>query len=97
TGLTANRFGKLLDAGKDYPDVPGIDVMARELAGTYPDLGIGPGYDPAAPDEDYAPRLWAVLPEPDPVVRPKHHPDTLRRAAEMIGPGGDYPLPDGPL
>ncbi|HJZ53632.1 MAG TPA: DNA polymerase [Gemmataceae bacterium] len=96
TGLTSVRVGKLLDAGKDYADVPGFDAQARELAGAYPDLGIGIGYDPCGVDEDYAPKLWELLAQPDSVPRAKHHPDTIRRAAEMIGPGDRLP-PDGPL
>jgi hypothetical protein len=96
TGLTTARIGRLLGEGKDYLDVPGLDVQARELAGSYPDLGIGTGYDPDGVDEDYAPRLWAVLTETDPVPAPKHSPETLRRAAEMIGPG-DGVAHDGPL
>jgi hypothetical protein len=97
TGLSVNRIAKLIEAGKDYADVPGFDVKARELAGAYPDLGIGVGYDPEAPDEDYSPRLWGMLAGSDLVTRPRHDPDTLRRAAELIGPGGGFDLPDGPL
>src|SRR5262245_21835904 len=96
TGLTAGRVNRLLDAGRDYADVPGFDAQARELAGVYPDLGIGIGFDPNGVDEDYAPKLWELLAEPDPVPLPKYHPDTIRRAAEMVGPGGEF-TPDGPL
>ncbi len=96
TGLTEARIGKLLDAGQDYLDVLGLDVQARELAGTYPDLGIGIGYDPDGVDEDYAPKLWDVLAKPDPVPLPKHHHKTIRRAAEMVGTGERY-VSDGPL
>ena len=80
TGLTAARVEKLLGAGKDYLDVPGFDVTARDLAGELPDLGIGIGYDPDGVDEDYAPKLWAILCEPDPVPLAKHSPATLGRA-----------------
>mgnify|MGYP001807102681 CR=1 FL=1 len=97
TGLTNDRVQRLLDIGKDHLDVPGFDVQARQLAGEYPDLGIGIGYDPDGPDEDYGPKLWAVLCEPDPVPLPKHHPDTIRRAAELVTPGERLELPDGPL
>ena len=44
TGLTAARCGRWEDAGHDYSTWPGLDVNARELAGMYPALGIGPGY-----------------------------------------------------
>ena len=76
TGLTEARVGKLLDAGKDYLDVPGFDVQARELAGELPDLGIGIGYDPDGVDDDSAPKLWGVLCEPDHAAAeapPRHH------------------------
>ncbi|MDY3558621.1 DNA polymerase, partial [Gemmata sp. JC673] len=96
TGLTEARVQKLLGEGKDYLDVPGLDVHARELADERPDLGIGTGYDPDGVDDDSAPKLWAVLAEPDPAPRPKHHPDVIRRAADLIGPG-DRLLGDGPL
>jgi hypothetical protein len=84
TGLTAGRVRRLLDQGKDYLDVPGLDVQARELAGMYPELGIGVGYDPDGPDEDYSPKLWALLIEPDPVPPALHATDTIHRAAELI-------------
>ena len=96
TGLSEARIGKLLDAGKDYADVPGFDVQARELAGLFPDLGIGVGYDPHGVDDDYAPRLWELLALPDPVPLPKHHPETIRRATEFVGDGDRY-TGDGPL
>ncbi len=96
TGLTEARIGKLADQGKDYLDVPGFDVQSRELAGELPDLGIGIGYDPDGVDEDYGPKLWAVLSEPDPVPLAKHHPDTIRRAVELVS-GGEVFAPIGPL
>src|SRR5262249_49798918 len=52
TGLTTARIERLLAEGKDHADVPGLDVQARELAGMYPDMGIGIGYDPHGVDED---------------------------------------------
>ncbi len=97
TGLTHKRMERLRGAGQDYADLPGFDALARQLAGEYPELGIGIGYDPDAPDEDYASRLWAVLCDPDPAILPKHHPDTLRRATEFLSPGERLELPDGPL
>ena len=96
TGLTGSRIVKLIEAGKDYADVPGFDVQARELAGMFPDLGIGTGYNPDGVDDDYAPRLWEVLATTDPVPLPKHHPETIRRAVELVGDGERY-IGDGPL
>jgi hypothetical protein len=74
----------------------GFDTTARELAGAYPDLWIGRGYDPDAPDPDYGERLWAVLSESDPVVAPRHAAETIRKAAELLGPHGGRELPEGP-
>jgi hypothetical protein len=85
TGLTANRMAKYLNNGSYYADVPGLDANARELAGMYPELGIGVGYDPDGPDLDYAPPLWEMLAEADPVPRPRHHPDVIREAIGMVG------------
>ncbi len=76
--------------------MPGFDVRARELAGELPDLGLGVGYDAAGVDEDYGPKLWALLAEPDPVPRARHGPEMLRRAAELVGPE-DHLARDGPL
>lgn len=95
TGLTANRMEKLLGAGRDATGVPGLDVKARELAGLYPDLGIGVGYDPEGPDPDFAEPLFDLLSAPDLVPRPRHHPGVIREAAEMVGPGPA--TPQGPL
>jgi hypothetical protein len=97
TGLTTARVGKILDRGGDYACVPGLDVQSRELAGMYPELGIGIGYDPDGVDEDYAPKLWNLLAEPDPVPPPKHSPATIRRAVELVGAGVGNEVPDGPL
>ncbi len=96
TGFTEARMRRLLDAGKDYTHMEGFDVQARQIAGMYPDLGIGVGYDRDGVDEDYAPKLWEILATPDPVPKPKHHPDTIRRASELIGNGGRY-TGNGPL
>ncbi|QDU22107.1 DNA polymerase [Urbifossiella limnaea] len=97
TGLTSARVGRLLDAGRDHLDVPGLDVAARELAGELPDLGIGGGYDPDGVDDDYAPKLWAVLADPDPAPRPRHDPGLIRDAADRLGPDDGATRPPGPL
>lgn len=90
TGLTLARVRKLEDDGRDHTDVPGLDVSARELAGAYPELGIGRGYDPDGPDAaDHAARLFDRLRAPDPRPRPKADPGLIRRAAELVaGDGG---------
>jgi hypothetical protein len=88
TGLNARRAGLWEKAGSDSGTWPGLDGAARELAGTYPELGIGRGYDPDAPDaDDHAGRLWDLLREPAARPRPRHDPEVLRRAAELVGPG----------
>ena len=84
TGLTARRIAHLEDTGHDYLSVPGLDVAARELAGAYPALGIGEGYNPDAPDEDLTGRLWNLLRDRDERLPRRDDPDLLRRAAEMV-------------
>jgi hypothetical protein len=86
TGLTPGRINRLQENGQDYTSVSGFDAQARELAGAYPELGIGRGYNPEGIDEDNQQRLWDLLSKPDPRPLPKHHPDIIRRAADLIGP-----------
>lgn len=87
TGLTTNRIDAWECGGqRDYSTFPGLDVTARDLAGEYPELGVGAGYqeeggyDPT----DYAGELWGLLREPARTAPPKHDPNILRRAAEMV-------------
>jgi hypothetical protein len=56
------------------------------LAGTYPALGIGPGYTSAggADGTDYAGRLWALLRDREERPKPRHDPGILGRAAELV-------------
>ncbi len=90
TGLTPSRIRRLEGEGRDHLDVPGLDVTARELAGMYPELGIGRGYDPDAPDtDDHAARLFNRLRAPDPRPRPKHDPGLIRQAVDLVA--GDGP------
>ena len=84
TGLTARRIANLEDAGHDHLSVPGLDVAARELAGAFPSLGIGGGYNLDAPDEDLSGRLWDVLRDRDERLPRRDDPDLLRRAAELV-------------
>lgn len=94
TGLTAARVRRMEDAGQHHLDVAGMDVTARELAGMYPELGIGRGADAHLPDEDdHAARLFTKLREPDARPASKHHPDLIRRAAERVGDAGAYTGP----
>jgi hypothetical protein len=86
TGLTLVRINQWEDAGHDSSDWPGLDVKARELARVYPALGIGIGYtsDGGEDRTDYAGLLWEVLRNRDERTRPRHDPDLLRRAAELV-------------
>ena len=87
TGLTVSRIDQWEDAGHDYASYPGLDVTARELAGEYPALGIGPGYtaEDGYDDTDYAGRLWDLLRgTDDEPSRRSMTPTCLREAAEMV-------------
>jgi hypothetical protein len=96
TGLDARRIGRWEESGKDHSTWPDLDVAAHDLAGALPALGIGRGYDPDAADEgDHAALLWERLREPAEPPRPKHHPDILRRAAELAT--GSDPAWHGPV
>jgi hypothetical protein len=100
TGLTARRIDQWEDSGRDYAGYPGLDVAARELARRFPALGIGRGYagEDGYDDTDYAGRLWETLRGTNETPKPKHHPDILRRAADLIAScSGGEPCPNGPL
>jgi hypothetical protein len=97
TGLTAARIDQWERSGRDHATYPGLDVAARELAGAFPELGIGRGYDAEAPDEsDQDGRLWELLRNP-PRPRPKHDPALMRRAAELVASCPDDGCHSGPL
>jgi hypothetical protein len=97
TGLTTDRINQLADLGHDHANVPGLDATARELASLFPELGIGRGYDPDAPDEDYASKLYATLQDHSETTRPKYHPDLLRQAAERVAAAPPVNPYRGPL
>lgn len=90
TGLTCNRISAWEESGKDYATWPGFDTKARELAGEYPALGIGPGfkdgagYDPS----EYAGPLWDLLRQGAEPAKPKHDQQILTRAAEVVASAG---------
>jgi hypothetical protein len=86
TGLTSRRIGKWEDAGHDHSTIPGLDVKARELASTYPALGIGTGYtsEVGYDNTNHAGLLWEQLRDRTETRKPKYHPDILRRAAELV-------------
>jgi hypothetical protein len=93
TGLTVNRISAWEEGGRDYSTWPGLDVKARELAGQYPALGIGRGFEHGAgfDDTDYAGRLWDLLRAGCPTPKPRHDRQILTRAVELTASAGpDY-------
>lgn len=86
TGLTVNRIRQFEESGKDYSLFPGLDELARDIAGTFPELGIPNAIhtEGGVDDVDHAGLLWEQLRDRDEAVKPKHHPDILRQAAEMV-------------
>jgi hypothetical protein len=99
TGLTPLAMAAWENAGRDYSEWSGLDGKARELARLYPVLGIGPGYstDFGEDKHDYAGALWELLRRRDESVKPKYHPDILRKAAEMVAAAPDDDGYLGPL
>jgi hypothetical protein len=85
TGLTPTAIDRWEDAGHDHAGWPRLDEQARQLAALYPALGIGRGYTTEAgyDDTDYAALLWDTLRNRDETGKPRHHPDIVRRAAEL--------------
>jgi hypothetical protein len=86
TGLTARRIDQWENAGRDHSLFPGLDEVARDLAGHQPALGIGPAYtdDGEALDVDHGGLLWDQLRTPAERPKPKHDPGIIRRAAELV-------------
>src|SRR5262249_41270391 len=75
TGLTVQAISRWENAGRDSSTYRGFDVKARELAGRYPALQIGHGYDPdqnAVDEPDSPALLWDRLREPTPTVGRKY-------------------------
>jgi hypothetical protein len=86
TGLTPRRISSWENAGKDSSEYPGLDAIARELAGAHPALGLGAGYsaESGVDGTDYAGRLWVLLRDREEAVKPKYDQSILRRAAERV-------------
>jgi len=84
TGLTATRTTELRGAGHGCFDVHGLDEPARELAQTFPMLGLGAGIGPMELDGDSTEAIRNLLNEPDPSALPRHHPDIVRRAVTLV-------------
>ena len=90
TGLTVNRISAWEESGRDYSTWPGLDVKARELAGQYPALGIGRGFQHGTgyDDTDYAGGLWDLLRAGCPTPKPRHDRQILTRAVELTASAG---------
>lgn len=91
TGLTIAGIRRWEDwEGKDYSTWPHLDVKARELAGQYPQLGLGSGYrtEDGVDNTDYAARLWELLSDPQDNPRPRHDAELIREAADRLIDGG---------
>jgi hypothetical protein len=86
TGLTRDRINKWEDAGKDYSTWPGLDATAREVAGAYPELGLGRGYESGANHDrtDYAAKVWELLKEGRLEPPAKHDPELIDEAAGYV-------------
>ena len=86
SGLTVGRIRRWEDAGKDHSTYPHFDVLAREIAAEYPELGIGRGYqsDGNYDDADYPGVLWNILREADPKPPKLTDEDILREAAALV-------------
>jgi hypothetical protein len=100
TGLTIARINRWEDAGHDSAGWPGLDVIARSLAGQLPALGIGQGYtaEGGYDDVDYEGQLWALLRQPTPKAPPKWDSRLLWRAAEIVAATpADGMRPSGPM
>jgi hypothetical protein len=96
TGLTPNRISRWEDRGGDYSTWPGLDTKARDLAGEYPALGIGAGFDMGTNYDrnDYAGRLWELLRDADTRLPGRFDDKVLARATYLVA--GSEPS-DGPM
>ncbi len=98
TGLTAGRIKQWENAGQNHTTWPHFDVIGLELAAQWPELDIGRGGDREAPDEDDpAAKLWKLLRDHAPAPLPRHHPEILREAAELVSDAGPAPTHRGPM
>ncbi len=85
TGLNALRIRQWEDSGRDSSTWPGLDATAREMAGSYPGLGIGTGYrEHEQDDTNYAAALWEVLRGGSQRLPSRTDPELLKQAAEMV-------------
>jgi hypothetical protein len=89
--LNAHRITQFERGGtRDYSQRIGLDGLARELAGSLPALGLGPGQEFGAnyDSRDVEGELWELLRQPTHKPRTKTDPSMLREAAERVKHGG---------
>lgn len=86
SGLNAAVIDRAENRLLDHTSFPGLDVVARSLAGELPELGIGPGYETEAgyDDHDYPAELWRVLSEPKQQPKPRHDPAIVDEAVGLL-------------
>lgn len=86
TGLDAGQISRMENSGKDYTSLKHFDASAEEIAGAYPELGIGGGREQGANADttDYAAKLWDVLREGRQEAPVQHDPDLVREAAQNL-------------
>lgn len=86
TGLTAGDVSRLENAGKDYTAIKGFDEVAREIAGQFPELGLGGGYEGGSnyDDTDYASAVWDLLREGKVAGPAKHDTSLVDEAANLV-------------
>lgn len=86
TGLTRGKINKWEDDGHDYSSWPSLDATAREVAGTFPELGLGRGFEGGANHDktDYAARVWELLKEGKLEPPVKHDPELIDEAAGLV-------------
>lgn len=92
TGLTQQDISRLENSGLDYTagrkagghtgqKLAHFDAYAQEIAREHPELGLG---DPDDPNADFGSALWHVIAEGKQSLPPKHDPDILREAANVV-------------
>lgn len=78
-GLNRNQISE-----RDHASVPRFDDFARDVAGEYPELGIGQGYEGGGHNEDAAGALWELLNRDAPTPLVRHDPDLMDEAAAWL-------------
>jgi len=91
TGLTMARISRWEDSYKDHSTWPGLDLTARQIASQFPQLGLGTGYvsHTGYDKTDYAAQLWELMRDKRDRPRPRHDPDIVWQAAELVTSAGD--------